>query len=312
MKKLLLTLMLLSSVSLSFGQTAEEFDAMASKKIEAKDFQYAMVMIDKAIALDSKNQWYMLKKAEIQFALSGPKDALKIVAKAIKLDEKNAEAYSRAGVYYDSSGMTDSALYMYNQAISRATNDTSKHSYIMNRGTARLGNRDFKGAVKDFETVLAFDPVNIAALNNVSACYGDLGMMDKSIQSLKKIIALDPSFIGPYVNLGFIYSDTDSLDLALSYFNKALAIDSQDALIYNNRGYVFYKKGDYTNALKDINLSIKLYPTNSYAYRNLALVYLAQGKTKEACSVLEYARDYGFEQRYGPEVNELIKKNCKK
>lgn len=297
---------------ISFSQTAEEYEKMALKKIELKDYKYAMVLIDKAIALDNKNQWYYLTKAEIQFNLSGPIDAIGIVKSAILLDKKKAEPYSRAGAYYSSRGLTDSSLIMYNYAIQYAENDTALHSYILNRGEAKIGMRDFEGATKDFETVLTYNPKDIAALNNISPCYRELGMPDKSIISLKKIIKLDSTFIGSYINLGFLYLQLDSLDMSLYYFNKAIELDPKEPLSYNNRGNVYYKKGDYSNALKDINLSISMYSTNSYAYRNLALVYLAMNNMNEACTVLGYAVYYGFEKRYGDEVSELIKKYCKK
>ena len=202
-------------------------------------------------------------------------------------------------------------LRMYNKAIECAESDTMKNYIISNRGAARTGIRDFEGAIKDFETALLFDPNNIGALNNVATCYAELHMTDKSIDCLKKIISLDPKFTGTYCNLGFIYSALDSLDLAISYLNKLLELDPNDAIGYNNRGYVYYKKDDFANALHDINLSIKLYPTNSYAYRNLALVYIALNKTKEACTSLGYAMNYGFEKRYGSEVSELFLKYCK-
>lgn len=312
MKKSLSTFLLTILISFSFAQTAAEFDKMADKKMELKDYQYAMVLINKAIALDAKNKWYYLKKADIQFNLSGPAEAIKIVKTAILLDTKEAESYSRAGTYYSSAGWADSAIDMYNTAIKFAKNDTLKNYYISNRGAAKYGIRDFEGAVKDFESVLAFNPNEIGALINVSSAYSELGMVNKSIAALEKIITIDPNEPGSYGNLGFIYSDLDSLDLAIKYFNKVCELDPNDAINYNNRGNNYYKKGDYVNALKDINLSIKMYPTNSYAYRNLALVYIAMKKMNEACTALAYARENGFDQRYGPEVSDLIKKYCGK
>ncbi|HET8964005.1 MAG TPA: tetratricopeptide repeat protein [Chitinophagales bacterium] len=296
----------------SFSQTAEEFDSLSQKKVEQNDYQYAMVLVNKAIEKDSKNQWYYLHKADIQFKLSGPADAIKIIQSAILLDPKNPEPYNHAGVYYDSGGIIDSAIIMYNLAIANATNDTSRYAYILNRGVAKSSKRDFEGAVIDFETVLNFDPENIGALNNISPCYRQLGMPLKGIVCLKKIIALDSTFIGTYINLGFVYSELDSLQLSISFFNKALELDPGEATTYSNRGYVYFKMGDHTSALRDINRSIQLYPTNSYAYRNLALVYIALDKPTEACAALSYALNYGFEQRYGAEVSQLINRYCKK
>jgi tetratricopeptide (TPR) repeat protein len=311
MKKFLFILLLIRIAPFANAQTAKEFEEMAQKKMDAKDYQYAMVLINKAIALDTKNQWYQFQKASIQFELNGPREAIDIIQSAIKLDKKNAEGYNRAGTYYNSGGIADSAIIMFDLAIKYAKTDTIKYSYLMNRGVAKLGKRDFKNAVKDFDVVLAFDPNNLGALMNISSCYGELGRSVECIATLKKVIAMDPTFDGSYGNLGFMYSDMDSLDLAIYYFNKQLELVPTDPVAFNNRGYVYYKKADYASALSDINFSIKAYPTNSYAYRNLALVYIALRKINEACAALSYADSYGFEKRYGPEVSQLLEKYCK-
>ncbi|MES2131897.1 MAG: tetratricopeptide repeat protein [Bacteroidota bacterium] len=311
MKTYALTLFMIFSTFFCFSQTAREFAEMAAKKAEAKDYKYALIMIDKAIAKNDTNQWYRLAKADIEFKLYGPREAIKTSLAAIAVNRKNSECYNRAGMYYNSAGINDSAVYFYNLAIKFAANDTTKHMYILNRGTAKNDVRDFDGAKADYEIALQFNPNDIATLNNIAAIYSELGMQQKGIAALKKIISIDKTFIGPYVNLGFIYSELDSLDLSISYFDKALLINAQDPLTYSNRGHVYYKKGNYNAALKDINYSISLYPTNSYAYRNLALVYIATKKRSEACDALKYAVDYGFEKMYGDEVNELIKKHCK-
>lgn len=311
MRIFLLTVFLFLRVLNASAQTADEFEALALKKMEQKDYKYALELINKAIALDTKNEWYYISKADIQFQLSGPLESIQTLKDGLLQNEKKSQLYNRLGTYYDSGGMGDSSILMYNKAIEYAESDTMKNYIISNRGAAKTGIRDFEGAVKDFETALLFDPNNIGALNNVATCYAELDMIDKSIACLKKIISLDSTFTGTYGNLGFIYSELDSFELAITNFNKVLELDPNDPLGYNNRGFVYYKMGDYPSALHDINLSIKMYPTNSYAYRNLALVYIAMDKMKEACTALMFAMNYGFENRYGPEVSELFTKYCK-
>lgn len=311
MKTLYLSLFFVFYISFSFAQTADEFETLALKKMEQKDYKYALELIDKALAIDTKNEWYYISKADIQFQLSGPLESIKTLKYGLEQNGEKAQLYNRLGTYYDSGGMGDSSILMYNKAIEYAESDTLKNYIISNRGAAKTGIRDFKGAITDFETALKFDPNNIGALNNVATCYAELRMIDKSIACLKKIISLDSTFTGAYGNLGFIYSEMDSLDLAIRNFNKVMELDPNDAIGYNNRGYVYYKKGDFASALRDINLSIKMYPTNSYAYRNLALVYIALNKMKEACTSLGYAMNYGFEKRYGPEVSQLFMNYCK-
>lgn len=293
------------------AQEATEYANIAIKKIEKEDYQYALAMIDKAIAINDTNQWFYLIKADIELKLYGSRQALKTTFKAISINRKHAEPYSRAGRLYVSQNLTDSAIYMFNLAVKYASNDTLRNMYIMNRGTAKQSTRDFEGAKADFEKALQFNPDDIAVLNNLAGVYAMLNRKLQAISYLKKVVSLDPTFTQPLVNLGFIYSEMDSLDLALQYFDKILSIKPKDALLYNNIGYVYYKKGDYSTALKNINYSISLYPANSYAYRNLALVYIATGKKTETCDALRFAVSYDFRTNYGNEVDELVKKHCK-
>ncbi len=312
MKRQLLLLIFLLASKFIFSQSADELIEMADAKFDQKDYKYALVLIEKAIALNDTNQkWYYLKKSEIEFKLYGPMVSIQTLKDVLKTNKNFAEAYNRAGTFYSSAGYADSAIMMYNLALKYTSNgDSLKYYYLSNRGTAKAAIRDFAGAAKDYEKVLAFNPTDIATLNNISEIYDEMEMKDKAIITLKKIITLDSTFIGPYVNLGFIYAKIDSLKLSIDYFGKALAIDPNEALVYSNRGNTYYKMGEYDKALDDINYSIRLYPTNSYAYRNLALVHIATKNIKDACTALNFAVFYGFEERYGPEVSELLKKYC--
>lgn len=312
MKYLSFILLWVFLIPFARAQTAEDFFEKAKIQEEKKDFQYASILIDKAIQLDDTNMWYWLEKADIQLNLDDSYLAIESIRKAIAIDSTQPEPYNRAGSYYQNRGIIDSAINMYDMAINLAPNDSSRFSYLHNRGSAKVSERDFEGGRLDYESVLKFDPNDIATLNNIASVYRQLDMPYKAIECLEKVISIDSLFIGPYINLGFAYSKLDSLDLAIKYFDKATEIDPDQPLIYSNRGYVYYKKGDYTKALTDINKSLEIYPTNAYAYRNLALVYLKTNNMQEACTVLDYAQYYGFTQRYGNEVEELINEHCKK
>ncbi len=312
MKQLTICFFLIFISNCIFSQSSEDFFELAKKKEAQKDYQYASVLIDKAIQLNDTNSWYWLAKSEIQLHLKEPYLALTYIKKAISIDTTDAEPYNRAGSFFESSDLIDSAIYMYNIAIKFAKKDTIRYSYINNRANARTAIRDFEGARVDLESALSFDPNNIGVLNNIANVYAELGENKAAIHTLERLISIDSLFIGPYVNLGFIYSDMDSLDLSIRYFNKGLTIEPDNAVVFNNRGFAFYKMHEYAKAMSDINKSISLYPTNSYAYRNLALVYIATDKLYEACKALNYASEYGFTSRYGTEVDELMDKYCKK
>jgi len=292
-------------------QSDEAFYDKALEKMEIEDYQYAAVMIDKAIHLNDTNFWFWLKKAEIATALHDPHLTIGCIKKAIEIDSTKSEPYNRAGSFYESLAVADSSICMYNKAIKLATSDTLKFYYLQNRGSVKAKTRDFEGARIDLERVLEFDANDLGALNNIAPVYRQLNMPNKAIDCLEKVISLDSSWVGPYINLGFAYSALDSFDLAIAFFNQALVLEPDQPLVYSNRGHTYYKIGEYGKAINDINKSISLYPTNSYAYRNLALVYLALDGKNEACNALDYASYYGFTVRYGNEVDELIVEHCK-
>lgn len=220
--------------SFASAQNAKEYSEMAENKTTNNDYKYALVLINKAISLNDTNQWYPIQKADIEFKLYGYRDAISTILKAIPLNRKKAEFYNRAGTYYESGGIIDSAVYMFNLAIKYALNDTMKNAYLQNRGAAKIANRNFEGAKIDFEKVLEFNPNDIVVLNNVATVYDELGQKNKAISTLKKIIRIDPTFIGTYINLGFSYTEIDSMDLAIQYFNHALTLDPKEAVVYNN------------------------------------------------------------------------------
>jgi tetratricopeptide (TPR) repeat protein len=295
-----------------FAQSGEEFYEKALQKEKQNDLPYASLLIDKAIGMEPGNIWYVLKKAEIHIGLKQYQEAVASISAAIAIDTTFSESYNFAGRFFSSGGFFQEAIEMYDQAIHYAKNDTLRHSYIMNRGTAKSVYMDYENALKDFEQVLAFNPESIGCLNNTAQTYVKLNQPQKAIETFKKVISLDGSFIGPYINLGLLYTELDSLDLAIEYFNQALEISSEEALLFSNRGFAYYKLGDYRLALRDVNKSLSMYPSNSFAYKNLALIYFALGKNEEACSALDYAEYYGYAKFYGQEVNELKSSKCTK
>lgn len=294
------------------GQDAEFYEEKADEKIEAKNYERALVFIDKAIELNDTNQWLLITRSEIVYHLAGPKEAIKVINAAIELDPNNPEPYNRASSFYESIQRINVAINMLDSAIYHAEDDSAKFVYLANRGSMKCKSHDLIGARIDLEMVLAFTPNDLVVLNNIAPVYRQLGLTDKAIECMKKAIEIDKTFIGPYNNLGFIYSSIDSFDQSINYFNKVLAIDPDEPLAYNNRGYSYYRLGEYRKAMKDIKKSIDMYSSNSYAYRNLALVYIAQNRMQDACEALNTALSYGFTKLYGPEVKELFDKYCQR
>lgn len=76
---------------------------------------------------------------------------------------------------------------------------------------------------------------------------------------------------------------------------------------YNNRGFCYSKPDDDEKALADIRCSLELDAGNSFAYKNMETFYLDPGNKEEAKRWFLKALRFGFTEKYGPEVSDLLK-----
>ena len=275
-----------------------------------KKFTEAIDIYNKAFTKDSTNYNVFTGRGTAYFELKEFQLSYNDFSRAIALEPDSAIAYHyRANLMYILN-YTDEAIADNTKAIERTTDEKFLLGCFINRGSAKVQKRDFKGAYEDFHRAYSYDTTDISVLNNLGTVLDKLDRQEEAIMYLKKAIALDSSFVGPYVNIGFQYSQLGRYEEALVYFNKALELEKEEPLTLNNRGFTRFKLNDLSGALDDINKSIFFFATNAYAYKNRALVYLALDKKEEACSDLKKARELQFEKQYGSEVNELLKKHC--
>ncbi|MBI5372803.1 MAG: tetratricopeptide repeat protein [Sphingobacteriales bacterium] len=310
MKKFILPVILFFGTILP-AQPVKDLVTKGQSLLADEKFTEALDIFTKAWEADSLNYNVYTGRGTAYYNLKEFEKAFLDFSKAIKIQPDSALAYHyRANLMY-ALLYTDEAIVDNTRAIERSVNDTFLRGCFLNRGAARIQKRDFQGAYEDFSRAYSYDSTDIAIINNLGTVLDELGRREEAVEVLKKAIRLDSSFVGPYVNIGFQYTLMGKYRESLEYFDKALQLEKDEPLTLNNRGFARYNLKDYSGALEDINKSIELYPANAYAYKNRALVYLALQKKEEACKDLNKAVDLQFEKQYGPEVNELLKKNCK-
>ena len=298
--------------SLNAQQTAEEYYQMADEKEEAGDLQYALVLIEKAAALDSTDMWIRLKMSSILLAQDRFFDGLDQLYLAKKLAPDRPEPLIHLGNLSMETNDLEGAVRFFDQAERLDTTEVGRYMIYVNRATAYGVLRNFEKGIADLEEAYRIDSSDLVVLNNLSAFYQEVGQVNEGIRILKRLVELQPDFEGSYVNLGLVYAEMDSFETSTYYFAKAFELMPDDPLLLNNMGYLEYRKGNYSKALELIGQSVNLLPYNPYAYRNRALVYIALEQFEEVCRELDIAEYYQFAARYGDEVAKLKEKYCKK
>ena len=162
---------------------------------------------------------------------------------------------------------------------------TTAADYV-NRGNSKYGNRDFDGAIADYNKAIEIDPRHALAYNNRGLARGVKGDLDGAIADYNKTIEIDPHYSQAYFNRGKARDDKGDHDGAIADYTKVIEIDPRYAKAYYNRGNARDDKGDHDGALADYNKAIEIDPRLARAYYN-------RGAARQARSDLDGAiHDY--------------------
>lgn len=299
-----------SCLSIS-SQTKDVLYQKTLNLIESKKYKKALKTINQVISEDPSEE-YIYKKAQILGYLDEPPKKIIEFINPYITQKKTPLLYIERGLNYQFTYRFQDAILDFSEAINNTKEDSILSLGLDRRGTLYHHIRKYNLALQDLEKAYALDSNSFSICNNLSIVLDELDQQERAIKLLKKITAKDSLNYQAIMNLGFIHSNNEQFEEALLYLNKALQIKPNDAYTLSNISFVKLKLGKMDEALTDVNKSIKLNKSNSYAYKNRALIYINLNQKNEACEDLNTAIKYGYSEFYGPEVKELIKKNCLK
>jgi len=202
--------------------------------------------------------------------------------KALAIDSTFSDAYKYKSTAYLKAGNFIEWKKLMDKAV-----ELDPESHLFYRGWCRFQFfRDYKGAIEDIERLDSLADYDIGFGQNGyyhlqttrALCYKQIGQQAKAISIFESCLH-DPDFIhGPYfyVHLGVLYLDQKSFAKAEKY----LLLQQEENDLAENRFY-------------------------------LARVYLAQGRTADALSNLEIAKEkyengLSFFDPYGPQVDQIF------
>ncbi len=106
-------------------------------------------------------------------------------------------------------------------------------------------------AFQIFGELLAVEPNNADAYNQIGYYYGYRGDYDRAIENLKKYQFMAPAQANPYDSLGEIQAYSGRYDEAIANCRKALALKPDFFESYNHLGIAYEGKGDIAAAIEN-------------------------------------------------------------
>lgn len=206
----------------------------------------ARVNLKKAVELDNTNTDALLKLGEIDFLLRRYEEALENVNKALRQNDKLAQAYFIKGYVYKELGDTT----LSRSSFQTATEVDPEHfdSYMQLGGL--LGHQGNPLALEYFNTALSIRPKSAEALYNKGMFLQAGGKFKEAKQVYEQLIEVDPdNFLG-YYNSGYLYlTEFQKYDSALYYFDQVLALEPGYIDAEFNRGVCFEQMGENQKAI---------------------------------------------------------------
>lgn len=317
----ILKLLLLAVVSLNSCTeeiTENELNVMIGY-FNSGEYDKALVENTELLEKQALSPYLCMMKGRILFNMGDEDEGIVMTEIALKLDPNYREArvYNLSMKTLSSKYSKKDVLLMIEDALKKIPNDSTLLGMEASI-YSEIG--DSNQAITKYEKLLSIYPNYYDSKLDYVKTLHKAGMKESAYEEFSKILISFPANVRTYAERGMCYLTDRKYEKALSDFNKVISSPGKEssmmveytAFPYNNRGFAYFKLGNTDKALEDISHSLELLPTNSYAYKNKALVQISLGQKSEACTNLKKARQLGYTEKYGLEVEKIIEENCER
>lgn len=241
--------------------------------------------------------------------------ALIKIQKAIELNSNLPQFYKIEGDIFRALYKDDQAMLSYRQAISKRSGFVDAHISI---GEIHQKYGSYNEAVKSYKKVISLDPARLDVILMIVQSYIDWGELQvaehqldnyqKTATNLKQPVE-DKYYLlraevfyqnKEYQNslnilknirennqtslqlLGKNYYAIGDFETGVTCFNKLLKIDQKNGKWYLYRGIYFYSKKDFKDAGEQFKYALKLNDQLIEAHYYLGKIYMSDGNTSDA------------------------------
>jgi len=239
-------------------------------------FARAAESYDAYLTLDDQSAAVRYKLALSRFRLGDTAGAIQPLRQAVALNDRLAEAHYLLGVCYGQAGQTPEAVAALERAVELAPTLLPARQELVR--LLLVQNRE-ADAIRELETLAAFEPARTDYLVQAALIYGRLGRTDLAVTEINRAFERDPAQPLIYQALGRIWLQADPIDLkkALSALDPAVRAPNATSEALTLYGRALALSGDAAGAQRTFQQAVQKAPVDPRAFRELAGVAQRRG-----------------------------------
>lgn len=180
----------------------------------------------------------------------------------------------------------NNSLSFWNKIIEKDKNVTIAW---FNRGVVKLSDKDYEGALFDFNNAIALKPNMPKAYNNKALALQNLKRYTEAFDNFSKAIEIDSNYISGYFNRAILLNLMKDYTGALKDLDHTLLLNPKYLEAYIGRAKINNLLKNYNQAISNCNSAIELNHSYAEAYSIKALAYYRQADYKTAINVYNEA-----------------------
>lgn len=133
------------------------------------------------------------------------------------------------------------------------------------RGRAAYDDKDYLGAIDDFDKVIQQKPDWPDGYHYRGLSYSYCGQHQPAVPDYEETIALSPYLATAYNDLGWAYRELSKFDKAKANFDKAIELEPNYMRARENRAILLDRQRNWTAELSEVAMILRLAPNNQWA-----------------------------------------------
>ena len=212
-------------------------------------------------------------------------EAAASLERAIAVNASFEPAYLALASIYESRQAKDRAvavLRKYLQTVNPRNRDV-RHQLVR----LYVAAKDYQGARKELNDLLAEDPSDLDAQLRLALLYGEEKEYPKAIDQLTQILKVRPTELKIRDYLGFLYEESKDTKKAIETYTFNVQLEPSFFEGHLHLGLLFYRLKQFPEAIMHLNQALTINPKQPEAHIVLGLTYLQQEQFDEAARTLE-------------------------